>query len=181
MSFLRHRATLIFSACRPSALCRAANGLSITLNWTGQFDQRESGFQIQRSTDNGAHWMTIATAPSNSTSSATYLDSTVSQGTTYTYQISAVNASGASAFSNTASASIIPAAPTGLTASAASATAMNLSWIDNSLGETSLHLQRSLDGSTNWTDVPVSGAFTQSVIDTGLSAATIYYYRIVLP
>ena len=69
-----------------------------------------------------------------------------------------------------------PAAPTGLTATGISASQINLSW-NGSSGATSYKIQRSPDGSTGWTQVGTSSSTTFS--DTGLSAATTYFYRVI--
>src|SRR5712691_5503499 len=69
-----------------------------------------------------------------------------------------------------------PAAPTGLTATGISASPINLSW-NASTGATSYKIQRSPDGSTGWTQVGTGSGTTFS--DTGLSAATTYFYRVI--
>src|SRR5439155_13836122 len=68
---------------------------------------------------------------------------------------------------------VAPAAATNLTASAASSSSINLSWIGSS-GASSYKIQRSADGSTGWSQVGIST--TVSFTDTGLSPATTYYY-----
>jgi poly(hydroxyalkanoate) depolymerase family esterase len=69
-----------------------------------------------------------------------------------------------------------PSAPTSLTASAASATQISLNWSTSS-GATSYQVQRSADGTTGWTQVgaPTPATYT----DTGLTASTRYYYRVL--
>ena len=69
-----------------------------------------------------------------------------------------------------------PAAPTGLTASPVDASDIGLGWTASS-GAASYKVQRSADGSTGWTQVGSSAgtAFT----DSGLSASTTYFYRIL--
>ena len=69
-----------------------------------------------------------------------------------------------------------PAPPTGLSASALDATAMNLSWIASS-GATSYKIQRSPDGSTGWTQI--GSTTTPSFADSGLSPSTTYFYRVL--
>ena len=69
-----------------------------------------------------------------------------------------------------------PAAPTGLTATGVSTSQINLSW-NASTGATSYKIQRSPDGSTGWTQVGTSSGTTFS--DTGLNAATTYFYRVI--
>jgi hypothetical protein len=68
-----------------------------------------------------------------------------------------------------------PAAPTSLSATAASTSAINLSWSDTTGDATGYYVERSPDDST-WTQVGSTTSTTYQ--DTGLSAGTTYYYRI---
>jgi hypothetical protein len=72
----------------------------------------------------------------------------------------------------------IPSAPSGLTAVATSSSQINLSWTDNSTGETGFKLERSADGSTGWTEIATPAADAVSGSDTGLATTTAYYYRL---
>jgi len=108
------------------------------------------------------------------------VDSGLASGTTYYYRVAAANASGASAYSSTASAaiqgsSVLP--PTNLTATVASASQVNLSWTDNSGGVYSYQIERSTDGS-NYTLIATTGTGATSYADKSLAAAT-YYYQVV--
>jgi len=69
-----------------------------------------------------------------------------------------------------------PAAPTNLTASAASASQINLSWTA-SISATTYSVQRSPNGTSSW--IQVGTTSTTSFSDTGLSAATTYYYEVL--
>jgi hypothetical protein len=69
-----------------------------------------------------------------------------------------------------------PAAPTGLTASAVSASQINLSWSASS-GATSYSVERSPTSGGTFTQI-VSGLASTSYNNTGLSASTTYYYRV---
>ena len=101
----------------------------------------------------------------------------VSKGT-YTAVLTVTDRTG---FSDTASLIITatgpPNVPTGLSAAAASASQINLSWTDNSNDETGFTIERSADGAT-WTLVATVGANVQTYANTGLPAATKYYYRV---
>lgn len=65
--------------------------------------------------------------------------------------------------------------PTGLTATVASSTQINLAWTAVA-GATGYVLERSGNGSTGWTQIATPSA--TSFQDTGLTASTIYYYRL---
>ena len=81
----------------------AISAAQINLTWTDNADN-ESGFYIERS-PNGTNWTQIAAVGANATS---YADTTVSPDTTYYYRVRAFNGSGASGYSNTASATTEP-------------------------------------------------------------------------
>lgn len=70
-----------------------------------------------------------------------------------------------------------PAAPGGLTASAVSASQINLVWTDNSANETGFAIERSVDNVVFATAATTAANSTQ-YFDTGRSDATTYYYRI---
>ncbi|HEY6874890.1 MAG TPA: fibronectin type III domain-containing protein, partial [Candidatus Dormibacteraeota bacterium] len=69
-----------------------------------------------------------------------------------------------------------PAAPTGVAASALSASQINVSWTAAN-GATAYKIQRSPDGTSGWTQVGTST--TSPFVDSGLTAATTYFYRVV--
>ena len=73
--------------------------------------------------------------------------------------------------------SVTPAAPSGLTATAASNSQINLAWT-GSVGATGYIIQRSTSGSGGWTQVGTTAAGTTTYSDTNLTAGTTYYYRI---
>jgi hypothetical protein len=78
---------------------------------------------------------------------------------------------------STLPATVSPAAPTGLTATAISTSQVNLSWTA-SPGATGYTIQRSANGSTGWTHVVTTAAGTTSYTDSGMAAGTTYYYRV---
>jgi hypothetical protein len=72
-----------------------------------------------------------------------------------------------------------PAAPSSVVATPVSSSQINLTWTNNSANQTSIEIDRSLDG-TNFTPLVtnLSGSAT-SYSDTGLTASTMYYYRVI--
>jgi concanavalin A-like lectin/glucanase superfamily protein len=70
------------------------------------------------------------------------------------------------------------AAPSGLSANAASATRIDLTWSDNSSGETGQVLQRSADSSFSSPTSISLPVDAQSYSDTGLNGSTTYWYRV---
>src|SRR5439155_17551527 len=103
----------------------------------------ESGYTVQRSSNGGASWTTIASPSANTVS---YSDIAATEATDYLYRVWGSDATGNGTSSATASATTFPAAPSGLGATAASTTQIDLSWTDNSEGETGFKIERSDDG-----------------------------------
>ena len=70
------------------------------------------------------------------------------------------------------------APPSGLAANVLSPTSIDLGWIDHALGETSYQVERSLDGTTGWTEIAVLSANSVSYLDTAVSCSQMYTYRV---
>jgi predicted phosphodiesterase len=163
----------------PSNLIATAVSTSqIDIVWTDN-STVEDGFKLYRSTD-GTTFSRTATLGPNVTS---FSNTGRPASTTYHYRVLAFNASGNTAFSNTATATtfapatVIPAAPSNLVATALSSTQVRLTWTDNSNNENAFKLYRSLNGTT-FTEIAKPGVNSTSFIDAGLSSNTTYYYRI---
>ncbi len=149
----------------------------INLTWTDN-STNETGFKIERSPDGNTGWAEIGTVTANTT---TFQNTGLTANTPYYYRVRAYNTSGNSAYSNTSNATtstIMPAAPTNLSATAASSTQINLTWTDNSNNETGFKVERSPDGSTGWTEIASLAAGTTSYNNTGLTSGIKYYYRV---
>ena len=137
----------------------------------------ESGFKVERKTGSGGTYAQIATTGANGVS---YANTGLASGTTYYYRVRAYNASGNSGYSNEAGATTkdtIPAAPTSLTATAASDTQINLTWAQSMPNEDGFRIYRSVDGTT-FTLVATVGINVVSYSNTGLAANTTYYYKV---
>ena len=164
----------------PSGLTAAAASSSeIDLSWTNNASN-QTGFQIDQATNSGfTQNLTTVTVGANVT---TYAATGLSAGTTYYYQVRAINAIGSSADSSPASATTlgnVPTAPSGLTATADSSSAIDLSWTNNASNQTGFQIDQatSSDFTQNLTTVTV-GANVTTYAATGLSAGTTYYYRV---
>jgi len=160
----------------PSGLvATAASSSAINLSWVSN-STNETSFKIERALGAGA-FSQVGTVGAGVT---TYADSGLTAGTTYSYRVRASNSGGDSAYSNTATATTTvtaPAAPTGLVATAASSTAINLTWVSNSTNETSFKIERAL-GAGAFSQVGTVGAGVTSYADSGLTAGTTYSYRV---
>jgi hypothetical protein len=76
-----------------------------------------------------------------------------------------------------ASVAVNLAAPSNLSATAVSSSQINLTWTDNSTGETAFLIERSLDG-VSWQQIATVGPNITSYHNTGLRRHTKYYYRV---
>jgi hypothetical protein len=108
----------------------AVSSTKVDLTWTDA-SSNETAFHIERATGTGT-FGEIATVGTNVTS---FSDQTVSPGTTYRYQVRAHNLQGFSNYSNIGDATTPvppPGTPSGLSATAISATRVDLTWVDAS-------------------------------------------------
>src|SRR5205807_9606046 len=97
----------------------------------------------------------------------------------YHYRVRAYNLVGASAYSNSASATTVGPliAPSNLSATTVSTTRIDLAWTDNSSNEDGFQIERSSDNVT-FAQIALVNANTTTYSDTGLTASTPYYYRV---
>ncbi len=70
----------------------------------------------------------------------------------------------------------LPAAPSGLTATTASSSQLNLSWTDNTTNETSFVVARGTISGGPYTDIATVAANSTSYANTGLTPNTTYFY-----
>jgi len=145
----------------------------INLTWTDN-SNNETGFRIERKVSGGSYSQ-IATVGANV---KTYSDKNLSSNTTYFYRVRAYNSIGNSTYSNEVSAGTgVPAAPTQLTAAAASSDKIVLTWSDNSNNETGFKIERR-QGGGSFVQIATVGANTRTYPDTNLSSSTTYHYRV---
>ena len=165
--------TLSASPAAPTSLTATATSTTqINLSWTNNATNA-TGIKLERSTISGGPWSEITSLGATSTSYQN--NSGLSAGTTYYYRVYAYNAAGDSEYA-TAGTITFPAAPTGLLASAASSSQINLSW-SGVTGATGYQVERAPNSSGTWTVLNSSNAGT-TYSSTGLSANTTYYYRV---
>ncbi len=68
--------------------------------------------------------------------------------------------------------------PANLTATTVSGSEIQLNWIDNNTNETAFHIERSLTGTGEWTEIAQVNADVTSYNQAGLTCASTYYYRV---
>jgi fibronectin type 3 domain-containing protein len=138
----------------------------------------ESGFQLQRSKDNGATFTTVVTTAANTTA---YSDRALTAATAYLYKVRAVNADGGSDFTATVTATTLPnppAAPTDLKAAALSSTQIQLRWTHSGAGVETFRLERKRLPAEPFVQVATPSAAARDYTDEGLAPNTSYTYRL---
>lgn len=92
----------------PTGIAASAGNAIVNVSWTDTAGttNSETGFRLERSTDNGATWPVSFTPAANAVS---YADTTVTNGTPYRYRVRADNTCGSSAYS-TMTSNVTPSA-----------------------------------------------------------------------
>jgi fibronectin type 3 domain-containing protein len=158
----------------PANLTASSGNAQVILNWTASTGA--ASYDIFRSTTSGGEgstpFMTGVTA-------TTFTNTGLTNGTTYFYQVTAVNAAGQSSKSTEASATPqvnLPATPANLTAAGGNAQ-VSLSWTASS-GAVSYDIYRSTTSGGEGSTPFMTGVTATTFTDTGLAAGTTYYYQI---
>lgn len=159
----------------PSNVSASANGSTVTVTWTASTDA--SGVANYRVYRDGAFRATSSAPP--------YVESGVAVGS-YSYTVSAVDASAnanESAQSSSAPVTVAPAnpdVPINFTATGDGATTINLSWAAGPNGAVpdDYDLDFSATSASGpWTSIPFTGTAT-TYAHTGRTAGVTYYYRV---
>ena len=165
----------------------AVNSYQIQLNWQEASGQNQTGFNIYRC--QGASCTNFSKVASVGGSVFTYTDGSssnpLSQGTTYTYQVTAFDTGGESGPSNTASATTqSEQAPTNLTSTSGTTGRhrrdfVNLSWSNHSTDADGIHIERCAGSTcTNFSEIATVGANAMTYTDNNVARATTYSYRV---
>lgn len=156
----------------------AISSTQINLSWHDN-SATETSFEIESSVGGGSFSLIRTLAANLVSANITGL----APGTVYTFRVRAVSTTtGASGYSDEASATTLalpppPAAPSSLSATTVSGVQINLSWTDNSNNETGFKIERSADG-VAFSQIATVGANVTSYANSDLSSATPYHYRV---
>jgi len=154
----------------PANLSATAGNANVALTWSASTGA--TNYHLKRGAVSGGPYTTIA-----SPLVTDYTDNGVTNGITYFYVVSAVNASGESANSSQASATPLataPSTPTNVVAAAGNGE-VALTW-SASTGATSYNVQRSTVSGGPYTSI--SSPTTPGYVDTNVVNGTSYYYVI---
>lgn len=146
----------------------AVSSSQINLSW--MVSSTATSYNVKRAATSGGPYTIVAAG----VTATDYADTGLNSGTAYYYVVSSINDSGESANSAQVGAMTLPAAPTGLTASVASSTQLDLSWT-GSFGAASYNVKRAATSGGPYTTV-AAGVTATSFADTGLNDKTTYYY-----
>ncbi len=158
----------------PTGLTAAAGNAQVALSWTAS--SGATSYNVYRGTASGGE---SATAIATGITTTSYTNTGLTNGTAYYYKVAALNSYGTSAQSTEVSstpASGVPAAPTGLTATAGNAQ-VSLSWTASS-GATSYNVYRGTASGGESATAIATGITTASYTNTGLTNGTAYYYKV---
>ncbi|MES2924932.1 MAG: fibronectin type III domain-containing protein [Verrucomicrobiota bacterium] len=152
----------------PTGLTATAGNTQVSLSWSAV--SGATSYNVKRATTNGGPYTTVSSPTGTS-----YVNTGLTNGTTYYYVVSAVNGTGESANSSQVNATPqtpAPSAPTGLSATGGN-TQVSLSWTAVS-GATSYNVKRGTANGGPYTTVASPTGTTY--VNTGLTNGTPYYY-----
>lgn len=147
----------------------------VRLEWQDA-SSNEDGFELERRRTRDTNFTRIGTSLADQ---PLFIDQEVIAGTDYVYRVRAINGGGTSPFSNEATATTPGVSPPeSLSAQAASATKVNLSWIDTSSNETGFELERRAETGSSFEKVALIGANRTQWVDETVMPKTLYQYRV---
>ena len=158
---------------KPTGLTAAAGDAEVTLSWTNPSNSSITSYEY--SSNDGTNWTAIS--PSGATT-VTYTVTSLTNGTSYTFRVRAVNDTGTGDASDSVAATPVlpaPSAPTALTATPGDKQ-VTLRWTNPSNSSITSY-EYSVD-SGDWTAVPSSDATTVTHTVTGLANGTEYTFRV---
>jgi len=160
----------------PSQLSRESrSGHQTVLTWRDN-SAAESTYEVEGLIDGS--WTHLLTLSANTTRAT--IERTFEPNTNYEFRVRAYSYSaGYSDYALLADLATPdwPESPSDLAATASSATQIDLTWVDETVGNDSYALETSLDGS-NWTVLATVGGTQRAYTHDGLTGGTLHYYRV---
>ncbi len=151
----------------------AATSNSINLSWNDI--SGDGGYSIERSSDS----INFSQAGTTAVNITTFADSSLSDNQQYFYRVRALGGGGTVSDSSTVVNGVTRAgAVTNIRIISYTTSELVLDWSDAS-GETGYRIERSPNGTSNWTTIGSVGRNVPIFANTGLAGNTRYYYRVV--
>ena len=171
-------ATALLVPAKPAGVTATPASGSVTLAWTNPNNATITSWETRSKTGNGDYgaWTTVP----NSGAATTGVTLTRANGGTYSFEVRAVNATGNGTASDEVTATLIPAAPAGFSATPGN-TEVHLSWTDpgnSSITSWEYRRNRRRQGWGAWTTIPGSGASTTSHTVLGHDNGDEYLFQI---
>lgn len=175
----------------PRQLAGKSSSGQISLSWAASTETALQGYHVYRAATSAGPFTRLTATPQADT---TYLDTTVTAGSSYTYLVrtlklesvpggSYYNLSVGSPITLTATsaASAPPFNPSELSAvTPTSSTSAVLTWRDNSSDETSFRVERKTNAAGTWGTLATLAAGTTTYTDVGpFTQGNVYYYRVI--
>ena len=175
----------LFSGSAPAAPVLAqpvaASATQINLSWT-ESSANETGFEIDRKVGATGTYSIVAIVPPTTT---TYMDSDLSPGDDYYYEVRALNFGSDSPFSNEVNLStpVLPATPSGAHPTRITTTEIDFAWQNNATDATVTRILRNSGAGGNFIFVAAVSPSTETYDDlgpggNGLTPGTAYDYHI---
>ena len=163
-----------FPAVPTNLTATAIDAQTVDLTWVDN-SAFEDGYEVQRCCQAG--WIVVASLPANATA---YRDAGLVTNAQYYYLVRAKKDQGYSAFSNSASATVINGPPSAPTAYAypASSSVVTVYWYDNSGVAETFRVERSTDGGTSWITIGPPAPGQWSLDDDGRTPEQQVCYRV---
>ena len=174
----------------PSGTATSSSSINLTWGASTAGSACTVSYSVFRSTTSG-FTPSSSNMIASSLSAASYADAGLTATTTYYYVVEALDGDGTSGASGQASAttegsgggcSVVPSAPTGVTATAASSSSIGLSWtavtppVNCTLSSYSVYGSTTSGFTPSSANLIAGGVTSTSYSVTGLSASTTYYY-----
>lgn len=159
----------------PANLVGSGGNTQASLSWSAVTGA--SSYKVKRTTGSGSTFSTLATVPAGP-----YTDTGLTNGTTYIYVVTAVNATGESGNSNQISVTpqgIAPSAPGSPSFSNIAPVSVTVNAPALPANSTSLNLQQKLSSASNYVTVATGLAGSSATNVTGLSVYTSYSFRFI--
>lgn len=151
---------------------------SVTVTWA--LVSGATGYTVEYAISPATAFFTAGTVGANV---ATFTATGLTASTVYIYRVKATNTNGSSLPSVEVSATTqpapitVPSAPTSLTATVASSSAIDLSW-SNVANEDGYKIERSTTAGSGFAQIATVGTNVVTYSATGLTASTAYYFRV---